>query len=393
MKKIFIGVSLLAVSACANAQSSVTLYGRLDNGVTYWSGRADGRLIGMETAGYGESWWGLLGSEDLGGGTKAIFKLESGINTLNGTVNNGSFFGRHAYIGLSDDRWGTVKIGNLGAGEIAQDSWDLDPQLMQQFSIATLVRGRTWSQAGNGVEYTSPSLGGLTLKGQYDLTNNPNGWNTAASHSGISGSGPNQVGGAQGRTDGIKAMYNTSNMELLAIYDETRDPDGQFSNIYISSRSILAGGTYQWGPVKGYAGYQHLSAPDASAGSYGIGPGTLPDGVSGVPTAADQEWAGLGYLVTPFLNLTAAVYHANANRGNGNATLYTLGGTYALSKRTLFYTELAFLHNSTASNIGLGNGYADPYGPNENQGGVSGNISPNYGHSQVGLVAGIFTTF
>ena len=393
MKKRFIGLSLLAFAATAQAQSSVTLYGRIDNGLTYWNGRADGRLIGMETAGFGESWWGLQGTEDLGGGTKAIFKLESGINTLNGGVNNGSLFGRHAYVGMTNDNFGTFKMGNLGTGEIMQDSYDLDPQLMQQFSISTLVRGRNWTQAGNGLEYTSPTLGGLTLKGQYDLTNNPNGWNSAASSSGISGSGPNQLGGAQGRTDGVKAMYNAGNLELLAIYDETRDPNGKFSDVYVNSRSIMTGGTYVWGPLKAYAGYEHLSAPDASFASYGVTPGTLPSGVSGVPTAVDYEWAGLAYTVNPAVGVTAAVYHTNANKGNGNSTMYTLGGTYLLSKRTFLYTELAYLHNSSTSNVGLGNGFADSYGPNENQGGATGNISPNYGHSQFGVVAGIMTMF
>lgn len=393
MKKRFIGLSLLAVTAAAQAQSSVTLYGRIDNGFTYWSGRADGRLIGMETAGFGESWWGLEGTEDLGGGNKVIFKLESGLNTLNGSVNNGSFFGRHAYVGVTNDKYGTFKMGNLGAGEIMQDSWDIDPQLMEAYSISELVRGRNYSQAGNGVEYTSPSLGGLTLKGQYAFTNNPNGWNSAASSSGISGSGPNQLGGAQGRTDGVKAMYVGGSFEALAIYDETRDPNGKFSNVYVASRSVLAGGYYVWGSLKATFGYQHLSAPDASSSSYGVTPGTLPAGVTGVPTAVDHEWIGLSYQATPFTAITTGVYHANANNGNGNATMFTLGGTYNLSKRTLLYTELAYIHNSSTSNVGLGNGYADPYGPNENQGGAAGNIATNYGHSQFGAVAGIMTMF
>ncbi len=391
--KGWIGLSLLAIASGACAQSSVTLYGRIDNGLTYWSGRADGHLIGAETAGFGESWWGIEGTEDLGGGTKAIFKLESGINTLNGGINNGSLFGRHAWIGMTHDRYGTFKMGNIGTGEIMQDSYDADPQVFQQFALSTLVRGRNWTQAGNGLEYTSPSIGGFTVKGQYDLTNNPNGWNAAPSSSGISGSGPNQLGGAQGRTDGIKAMYNGGNLEVLAIYDETRDPNGKFSNVYVSSRSVMAGGNYTWGPLKAYLGYQHLSAPEASLGSYGVATGALPSGVRGVPTAVDHEWFGVTYTVNPFTAVTGAVYHANANNGNGNATMYTLGGTYSLSKRTFFYTELAYLHNSSTSNLGLGNGFADPYGPNQNQGGAAGNIAPNYGHSQFGVVAGIMTLF
>ncbi|MFP3682095.1 hypothetical protein SB725_33950, partial [Pseudomonas sp. SIMBA_041] len=76
-------------------------------------------------------------------------------------------------------------------------------------------------------------------------------------------------------------------------------PNGKFSNVYVSSRSIMAGGTYAWGPLKAYVGYQHLSASDATPASYGVTPGTLPTGVSGVPTAVDHEWVGLSYLVNP----------------------------------------------------------------------------------------------
>jgi predicted porin len=261
MKIKFVGFSLIALAAAAHAQSTVTLYGRIDNGFTYWNGRADGRLIGMETGSFGESWWGLTGTEDLGGGINAFFKLESGLNTLTGSL-NGNLFGRHAYIGLDSDKVGTFKVGNLGAEEMMENSWDLDPQLMQQFAIQTLVRGRNWSYTGSGLEYTSPKMGGLTVKAQYDLTSNPNGWNSAASSTGVSGSGPNQLGGAQGRSDGIDAKYTAGDFELLAIYDETRDPNGKFSDVYVSSRSIMAGGTYTWGPVRTYVGYQHLAAPD-----------------------------------------------------------------------------------------------------------------------------------
>ncbi len=51
--------------------------------------------------------FGLLGAEDLGGGTKAIFRLESGFNSLTGAQSSSGFiFNRQAYVGLSNDRYG-----------------------------------------------------------------------------------------------------------------------------------------------------------------------------------------------------------------------------------------------------------------------------------------------
>jgi hypothetical protein len=62
----------------------------------------------------------------------------------------------------------------------------------------------------------------------------------------------------------------------------------------------------------------------------------------------DQEWLGARWNATPAASFGAAVYHTNANRGNGNATLWTLTATYALSKRTVLYSEIATVRNSSA---------------------------------------------
>jgi predicted porin len=401
MKKIAFAVALMSATA-AQAQSSVSLYGQIDNGVQYLTGLHGGHQVSAETGNFAPSRFGLQGAEDLGGGIQAIFRLEAGLNTQNGAnLVGGSLFSRNATVGLASPAWGTFRMGNMGAYEISQDSFDIDPQQAQEYALATLVRGRNWAQAGNGFEYTSPSISGLTLKGQYDLTNSTS-WNQ-----GNPGSGPGQLanapgsglpGSTQGRSDAVKAMYNIGSLELLGIYDEIRDGNGQFDNVYLNSRSLMTGGTFAFGAFKIYGGYQHLNAPDASnVGVYGTAgtPTRLPDGVS-LPTSVNQEWLGAAWQVNPAAALTVAVYHANANNGNGNATMYTLGGTYNLSKRTFLYSEVGYIHNSSTSNIGLSDGFSDPYGANINDDPASGNSSstaPDYGHSQTGVFAGIVTIF
>ncbi len=399
MKRTILATLLATLAGVAQAQSSVTLYGRIDNGLQYESGLPHGGQLSAESGDFGQSEFGARGVEDLGGGTKAIFHLEMGLNTQNGSYGNGSLFGRAATVGLTSSSYGTLNLGNLGAGEIQQDSYDLDPQLMQAYAIATLVRGRNWSQAGNGIEYTSPSFGGLTVKGQYDLANSYT-WNA-----GDPGSAPGQLGCAvgtsgfgcaQGRSDGFKLQYNASAFELQAIYDEIRDPNGNFSNVYLYSRSALGGGNFTIGPVKIFAGGQYLSAPDATTASYNLGAGdALPGGV-GVPTAVTHEWVGADWQMSPVVSLEGAVYHANANNGNGNATLFTLAGQYNLSRRTFLYAELGYVRNSSTSNIGLGDGYSNPYGPNSNDAPASvdnTNTNPSYGHGQFGAFTGIMTQF
>jgi predicted porin len=377
MKKTVLALSLLAMAAAAQAQSSVTLYGRIDNGFQFESGIPGGHAWSAQSGDFGCSWWGLIGSEDLGGGTKAIFQLESQLNTMNGQL-EGNLFGRHATIGFTNPSYGTFKLGNIGAGEISQDSWGTDPQLMQRYGISSLVRGRNWASAANAFEYQTPTWGGLYFRGQYALTNNTS-WNKAATPTG------------QGRTNGIEGVYTFGMGDFRVIYDEVRGADGTFNDVYNHSRSLLAGGTLVFGPVHLYAGYQHLNAPNATDASVGVTPGSQPGGVS-APTSVDHEWFGAAWQVTTATAVTAAVYHANANHGNGNATLYTLAATYNLSKRTFLYTEAGYIHNSSTSNLAL---YDSAYGNNnfDPVTNTASNGNPNYGHSQEGIFAGIMHQF
>lgn len=104
--------SLLAGSAPAIAQSSVTLYGVLDMGMTYFSNIA-GSSAWRETSGVANpSRWGLTGKEDLGSGTTAVFRLEGGINLANGAfAASGQEFNRVATVGLQNANYGTVSFG------------------------------------------------------------------------------------------------------------------------------------------------------------------------------------------------------------------------------------------------------------------------------------------
>ncbi|MFM0262843.1 porin [Paraburkholderia sediminicola] len=389
MKRMTVLALLLTLNGIAHAQSSVTLYGRLDNGVQFQSGLPKGHLFGVESGYLAPSIFGLMGGEDLGGGTKVVFKLEAGVNTMNG-ASIGGLFSRTATMGFKNDQWGEFRFGRLGITEIQENAYFIDPQSFWIYSISTLVRGRNWTAAGNGFEYTSPNMGGLILKGQYDLSNNTS-WNA-----GNPGSGPSLFGQPQGRSDGLMAQYNAAGLQLEVIYDEIRDPAGQFSNVYSASRSILAGATYTFGDFRFCAGYQHLSAPNASSeGYFGSQPPTvLPSGAS-LPTAVNHEWVGVDWQASSVTSVTAAVYHANANKGNGNATLFTLAAAHNLSKRTLLYAELGYVRNSTTSNIGLDGGFGDPYGANVNDDPVNGgtNTNPNYGHGQFGVTVGLLTQF
>src|ERR1700751_1017325 len=112
MKRIALStlsLALLGVTGVAHAQSSVTLYGVLDDSIQYVSNVGGKSLYNMAAGNLQGNRWGVKGTEDLGGGLKAIFQLENGFNPNNGALGQGGkMFGRQAYVGLTGDQWGTV---------------------------------------------------------------------------------------------------------------------------------------------------------------------------------------------------------------------------------------------------------------------------------------------
>jgi len=73
------------------AQSSVTLYGMLDAGIGYTSNVGGHEKVSLDGGASGSNKWGLRGQEDLGGGLKAVFKLENGFNIATGGIGGHAF--------------------------------------------------------------------------------------------------------------------------------------------------------------------------------------------------------------------------------------------------------------------------------------------------------------
>lgn len=180
---VIVGLAIGAFSSfsgSASAQSSVTLYGIIDTGIGYQSSAT---TLGSNTGGRSKvsmingvafgNRFGLRGSEDLGGGTKTIFTLESGFNSATGAQQyTGAMFGRQAFIGLTNPLYGTLTAGRqytayyFMVGPYGPTAWitgyygahpgDLD-------SMDLVYR------ANNTLEYISPSFGGFSFGASYSL--------------------------------------------------------------------------------------------------------------------------------------------------------------------------------------------------------------------------------
>lgn len=382
MKKALAAAALLTFGVAAHAQSSVTLYGRLDAGLEYMSGVPSNQVNGSatnsthrfraESGDWGTSLWGLKGAEDLGGGYKAVFQLEGSFNTMTGAgPGGGGLFNRWATVGFASDQYGTFTMGRMLF--ISNGVWDFDPFGQSNWSSASLVRGRNWPQSSNNVAYQSPKIAGFDFYGQYALSNATN-WN---------GNGTT----AQGREAGAQVTYTSSLFQIRGLYDEIRNPanGGLFgpagdatntgnigTGVFAASREYSALVNVFLGQFKIQAAYQAVRTSGATA--------VLP----GTPTTLDHEWGGVTWQATPAAALIAAVYHVNGNNGAGNATIYTVGGSYNLSKRTLLDLQVATVQNSKGANYGL----------NANNSGTAvATDNPLPGHSQTGVYAGIQHSF
>lgn len=319
----------LAFAASAHAQSSVTLYGVLDASILYTNRTLDhktggnaGRTFGFADAGNSASRIGLRGVEDLGGGLRAMFALESGINVGTGgyNISNGNFFGRQAWVGL-DSPYGTVKLGlQYSPFLIAADH--LDPRGGALFGSSAVNYVDNVAGTGiftpNAVSYTSPRIAGLQARALLSLGNAAGSFQAGRAYS---ASIDYELGGLS-----VAAALYDSNAGSTA---NTPIP----TTVAFEGRIIGAG--YRFGPVTAKASFANYKV----AGGFN----------SNVYTA------GFEVLVTPAVIVNGSVgYTSDRNHTANHSILAGLGAQYGLSKRTWLYAQAALVDNHGAMNTGVG---------------------------------------
>ncbi|CAG4885505.1 porin [Paraburkholderia saeva] len=351
MKKSLLALAALGTFAgVAHAQSSVTLYGIIDEGFNYTSNKGGHQLYNLSSGVLQGSRFGLRGTEDLGGGLKAIFVLENGFDVNSGALGQGGLmFGRQAYVGLSSqlgtvtlgrqydsvvDYVGPLEVGDQWGGYIAAHPGDLD-----NFNNAY--------RTNNTVKFASKNYGGLTFGGTY-------------SFGGVAGSmSTNQIWS-------LGAGYANGPLVLGVGYLNARTPSnagGLFGNNtatatpsavgspvysgYVSANTyqvIGAGGAYTFGAATIGATYSNTKFMNLGAN------GTTAFRHGDTATFNNAE-INFKYQLTPALLVGAAfdytdgsdVEQANGTT-NGGAKYYqgALGVDYFLSKRTDVYLTGVF---------------------------------------------------
>lgn len=170
MKKNVVCLAVLSLlSAGALAQSSLTLYGALDEAVVYANNAGGAHTVQMLDSYHWNTAFGIKGTEELGGGLKAIFDLGSYFNLSNGKqFRSDTFFSRSAWVGLSKAEYGTVTLGHHNDYSVLLlgNSPGFNSTFSQTPGNADHMAG---GYLNNAITYRSPTAAGFTFSGLYAL--------------------------------------------------------------------------------------------------------------------------------------------------------------------------------------------------------------------------------
>ena len=344
MKKnmLSIALPLLGIATGAHAQSSVTLYGSMDAGVAYVSNLHGGRAFIAEQGTLQADRWGFLGVEDLGGGLKTVFRLESGFSTISGAMSSaGTLFNREAYVGLSDDRFGTVTLGRqtdfhfemLGPMSTAQTLGDFSafhPGNLDGLGNTVPVE---WS---NAAKFRSQSFAGVTVGAMYGFTNS--------------------TSSTAGRSVSFGATYVNGPVKLAAAYSEYHDRT-------LNLESGLGLTRFEGVNLAGGAPFVANSVTNAGlGGSYQLGRFLLHAVVTQVRIEQDGQTenyrtadGGVNFQLTPAYQIDAGAW--TTTLAGNRWTQFTVANVYSLSKSTQLYVDVMVEQASAgavASTLGIG---------------------------------------
>lgn len=338
MKKSLLALALLTAYAGATyAQSSVTIYGIIDQSVAKGNGgTAGGTAAALGTS---EAWQvrdggpgsrlGFRGNEDLGGGLSAQFLLEHRFTPDTGSPNTGTsaaassaFWFGGSYVQLTSAAAGSVYMGRWYA-PIFWISLKTDPfgyGGVAQVGSLSLANYSTPSSVGPGVRttntagYKTPNIGGFTANVAVGLGE----------------------GGTAGRDTGFNAEYTAGPLYAGIAFDKVSAGTPTFTSATgaVDGNSVtIAGLAYNFGVIRPMASFAKSktrtgSVVDSKAYSLGF---TAPIGVAvlkghftqrttEVPSAAEVKLRKIGLGVDYFLSKRTKVYLDGAQIRETNLT-------------------------------------------------------------------------
>jgi general bacterial porin, GBP family len=352
MKKVLVMAACAAGYAAgfapmAHAQSSVTLYGIIDAGLSYTNNQGGHSNVQAGSGTVTGSHWGFHGREDLGGGTAAIFQLESGFSVTNGSMRQGGrLFGYQAYAGLTNDRFGTVTLGRQydsvvdylaplsftghhpGGNNLSAHPFDND-NLNNSFRV------------DNSVKFASNDYNGLRFGSLYGFSNEAGGF-------------------SDNRLYSVGASYNNGPLSLGAGYLQANN-GGSTTNtngaITLTDRTFIAARQRTFGAGANYTvgaatlGFvwtrTQLGGLDTINGANSLGIAANGQGAS-----FNNYEANASYALTSALSLNGEYTYTSGAMSTDTGAHHpkwqevSLMADYSLSKRTDVYLQGSYQHIS-----------------------------------------------
>jgi predicted porin len=333
MKKLLIAAAALAVVAGSVQAQSVTVYGVIDQGYgekdyksNSNSATNNGEVTGTNAQGSLSSQrLGFRGTEDLGGGLRSSFVIETGI-----TSGSAPTLAREFKVGLASNSFGSVDLGLSktvsqlmmerysagGANNWIGDSWNYADT--QNFgagasNVNQSVVADFTSARATGVHYNSPVMSGFAVGVTYaEATSNDNDGTVSANTKSVIQDIAVVYTGIQNLSIGVSQGRETSRAAAATL--DTKDKVTQF------------GASYVFGPVTAFGQYAK-SETTSTAGAQS--------------RALDGTQFGLKYAVSPTITLHAQMASIDEESTTGTKTTerkgQQFGAQYAFSKRTTGY--------------------------------------------------------
>jgi predicted porin len=373
-----VGATLASITpALAQQGSNVTIYGVLDLGYEYVNhvGTADDHASRV-SQGKGTSYWGLRGREDLGGGLRAIFNLESGFAADTGVLGHGGrLFGRQSYVGLEGGfgrislgrqytmKWWATRMGNtFGTGA---------------HGLTSLDEGISNPRQDNAILYLSPKIKGFQAGASYSFGRGVA--NSAAGNAAtaVAVNCAESTSGDSKQCRSISAMgsYDNDNWGAALGYEGNYGGPGAYGGLTdkdLSDKRYIMTGFFKVGSSRfGLGVLRRHNEGTANFGHTYAGTGlTIPQN-----TKSNLVWLTGSVPVTANISIDGIVGQIKYNGSHDKARLLTLRPVYTLSKRSQLYVSANYVKNSGDVNFSATT--------------ATGNVPPKLGGSQLSVIAGM----
>ncbi|MES2295819.1 MAG: porin [Pseudomonadota bacterium] len=326
MNAISLGCALCALSSlagAARADSGVTVYGIVDLAVEVGRYNAGVNQARIQSGDIIPSRLGLRGSEELGGGLKANFGLEMGINADTGVVStDGTLWTRGAFVGIEGGA-GRLDVGrhfpslfwiylNSDASSVPVATSDVNATLQHS---AALGKSGTAGFFNNTIRYRTPAWRGIESEWSYSFGNE------------LTGARANDA-----RNIGMNVQYRSG--ALWSGYGFNQYTGRGALDAADSKQSThMAGATYNFGPIAlglNFLRSENLSTTHGDADSWAL--------TAALPCGAGAFNVGTGRL---------------SETGGKAAQAFSLGYVLTLSKRTQLYSYLNHIANNAVGTRGF----------------------------------------